>query len=93
MCLPTQDHGEERKDIKNQVYYILGNPIRRNLVKHWKEYKFKGYNSVYFISRRLKIPTYRDRLCDYSVYFIFCRLKIPTYRDRLCGNDIFKRLL
>jgi putative transposase len=29
-------------DIRNQIYYILENPIRRELVKSWKEFKLKG---------------------------------------------------
>jgi len=30
------------EDIKDQVTYILKNPIRRGLVNDWKEYPFKG---------------------------------------------------
>jgi putative transposase len=29
-------------DIRNQIYYILENPIRKELVKSWKEFKLKG---------------------------------------------------
>jgi|WetSurMetagenome_2_1015567.scaffolds.fasta_scaffold209605_2 putative transposase len=29
-------------DVRNQVFYILENPTRKNLVEHWKEYKYKG---------------------------------------------------
>jgi REP element-mobilizing transposase RayT len=39
----TQDqllHQEE--DISNQVEIILNNPVRKGMVKHWREYKFKG---------------------------------------------------
>jgi putative transposase len=32
----------DNKDIKNQVYYILENPVRSELIENWKEYKFKG---------------------------------------------------
>ncbi len=30
------------EDIKNQVFYIWYNPIRQNIVEHWKEYIYKG---------------------------------------------------
>ncbi len=29
-------------DIRNQIYYILNNPVRQGLVNYWKEYQFKG---------------------------------------------------
>lgn len=30
------------EDIKNQIGYILNNPVRANIIKIWKDYKFKG---------------------------------------------------
>lgn len=30
------------EDIRNQVYYILNNPVRAGIVNHWKEYPHKG---------------------------------------------------
>ncbi len=36
----------DENDIKNQIYYILENPVRAGLVKHWKEYPYKG-STVY----------------------------------------------
>jgi len=32
----------KEEDINKQVYYILGNPLRRRIVSNWKEYPFKG---------------------------------------------------
>jgi REP element-mobilizing transposase RayT len=32
----------DEKDIYNQVMYILYNPVRADLVKNWKDYKYKG---------------------------------------------------
>lgn len=34
------------EDVIKQTRYILGNPIRKNLVQNWKEYPFKG-STVY----------------------------------------------
>jgi REP element-mobilizing transposase RayT len=40
---PTQDHIlREDEDISTKVEDILNNPVRRGMVKHWREYKFKG---------------------------------------------------
>ena len=30
------------EDIRNQIYYILRNPIRAEIVIHWKNYSYKG---------------------------------------------------
>jgi len=34
------------KDIENQIYYILNNPVRKNLIENWKDYEYKG-STVY----------------------------------------------
>jgi REP element-mobilizing transposase RayT len=39
----TQDHIlREQEDVSNQVEDILNNPVRKGIVRHWREYKFKG---------------------------------------------------
>jgi putative transposase len=30
------------KDMKNQIRYILNNPVRKGLVSNWKDYPYKG---------------------------------------------------
>lgn len=30
------------KDLENQFYYILNNPVRKGIVANWKDYPFKG---------------------------------------------------
>ena len=30
------------EDLKNQIYYILNNPVRSGIVENWKEYKYRG---------------------------------------------------
>lgn len=40
------------EDIKNQVCYILNNPVRKGLVSDWKDYPYKGstiYDLNHFI--------------------------------------------
>jgi len=38
-----QDHIlQEEDEISNQVQEILNDPVRKGMVKQWKEYKFKG---------------------------------------------------
>jgi putative transposase len=34
------------KDVENKVYYILNNPVRKELVESWKEYPYK-YSAIY----------------------------------------------
>ncbi|HEX2788494.1 MAG TPA: transposase [Ignavibacteria bacterium] len=34
------------EDLKNQIYYILYNPIRKEICDDWKDYKFK-YSDIY----------------------------------------------
>ena len=33
---------EKEKDYKNQIWYVLNNPVRKGLVKRWEEYPFVG---------------------------------------------------
>jgi putative transposase len=30
------------KDLANQIYYILNNPVRAGIVNDWRDYKYKG---------------------------------------------------
>jgi REP element-mobilizing transposase RayT len=30
------------KDIENQIYYILKNQMRENIIENWKDYEYKG---------------------------------------------------
>ncbi|HMQ70198.1 MAG TPA: transposase [Ignavibacteria bacterium] len=32
----------DQEDLKKQIYYILENPVRAGICKHWKEYRFIG---------------------------------------------------
>jgi putative transposase len=32
----------KEEDIEKQVRYILANPVRKGLVRYWKQYSFKG---------------------------------------------------
>ncbi|MBI4546591.1 MAG: transposase [Ignavibacteriae bacterium] len=36
----------KEEDITKQVHYVLNNPVRKNLVKNWHDYPFKG-STVY----------------------------------------------
>ena len=36
----------DTKNLEKQIRYILNNPVRKELVADWKEYKFKG-SSIY----------------------------------------------
>lgn len=40
--LRQDDLLREEEDISNRVQMILNNPVRKGMVKQWKEYKFKG---------------------------------------------------
>jgi putative transposase len=35
------------KDVRRYIQYVLGNPLRRGIVKDWKEYQFKGSTEYY----------------------------------------------
>jgi putative transposase len=30
------------KDLENQIYYILNNPVRKGIVENWKDYPYKS---------------------------------------------------
>lgn len=34
------------KDLEHQFYYILNNPVRKGLVKNWKDYAYK-FSMIY----------------------------------------------
>ena len=34
------------KDVENQIYYVLNNPVRKGLVESWKEYPYR-YSMIY----------------------------------------------
>ena len=36
------------KDIRNQIYYILNNPVRSGIAEVWKDYKYKGSTTYNF---------------------------------------------
>jgi REP element-mobilizing transposase RayT len=36
----------DEKDVENQVYYILNNPVRKGIVETWKEYPYK-FSMIY----------------------------------------------
>lgn len=36
------------EEIQKQVYYILNNPVRNNILSDWKEYEFKGSTEFNF---------------------------------------------
>lgn len=38
-------------DVQNQLRYIIENPVRKGLVTHWRDYKFKG-STVYDLGER-----------------------------------------
>lgn len=32
----------DEREVQEQIRYVVENPVRKGLVKHWKDYKFKG---------------------------------------------------